>query len=110
MLESQVTVSTANTGSLTPPGGSSTADGRPSEEGGGDAKHSPPVLEPLTQASTECCSPQVIFAHGSITLFRERVYTHIIGRYVNTIRTLPTLESFELLQAKELYLRESDRL
>ena len=55
-MDTQATVSTANTGSLTPVGGSSSAEGR----GGGDGPRAPPALEPLTRASAACCSPQVI--------------------------------------------------
>ncbi|CAM9176610.1 unnamed protein product, partial [Hapterophycus canaliculatus] len=55
-VESQATISTANTGSLTPPEGSSSAEGgRMAREGG---IHAPPPVEPLTKASAECCSPQ----------------------------------------------------
>lgn len=53
-METQATVSTANTGSLTPPGGSSSAEGRTA----GEAIRAPAPLEPLTKASAECCSPQ----------------------------------------------------
>ncbi|CAM9548995.1 unnamed protein product, partial [Scytosiphon promiscuus] len=56
IVESQATISTANTGSLTPPEGSSSAEGgRTAREGGIRA---PPPVEPLTKASAECCSPQ----------------------------------------------------
>ena len=54
-MDTQTTVSTANTGSLTPIGGSSSAEGRV----GRDGTRAPPVLEPLTRASAACCSPQV---------------------------------------------------
>ncbi|CAB1099993.1 unnamed protein product [Ectocarpus sp. CCAP 1310/34] len=55
-VETQATISTANTGSLTPPEGSSSAEGgRTTGEGGIRA---PPPVEPLTKASAECCSPQ----------------------------------------------------
>lgn len=55
-VETQATVSTANTGSLTPQEGSSSAEGgRAAGEGGIRA---PPPVEPLTKASAECCSPQ----------------------------------------------------
>ncbi len=55
-VDTQATVSTANTGSLTPQEGSSSAEGgRAAGEGGIRA---PPPVEPLTKASAECCSPQ----------------------------------------------------
>lgn len=54
-VETQATVSTANTGSLTPPSGSSSAEGRAAC----DRICAPPHLEPLTKASAECCTPQV---------------------------------------------------
>ncbi|CAM9172771.1 unnamed protein product [Ectocarpus sp. 12 AP-2014] len=55
-VETQATISTANTGSLTPPEGSSSAEGgRATGEGGIRA---PLPVEPLTKASAECCSPQ----------------------------------------------------
>eukprot|EP00903_Cladosiphon_okamuranus_P012027 g11292.t1 len=55
-VENQATVSTANTGSLTPQEGSSSAEGGRTVGEGGVCV--PPPVEPLTKASAECCSPQ----------------------------------------------------
>lgn len=70
-METQATVSTANTGSLTPQEGSSSAEGgRAVGEGGIRA---PPPVEPLTRASAECCSPQASFEGVS-----RRVYFALV--------------------------------
>lgn len=80
-VETQATVSTANTGSLTPQEGSSSAEGgRTVGEGGIRA---PPLVEPLTKASAECCSPQV--SVRSVAGFRTRLYRLLVWIFAATV-------------------------
>lgn len=68
-LETQATVSTANTGSLTPLGEGSSPDGRTVVDGTSGDRNTSSPLEALTVASEEFCNPQVGKRWKSLQVF-----------------------------------------